>query len=49
MNKVLIDRDLLQELLDSYETSLETDEWNGFRILDSERELVAKVKDILKD
>lgn len=49
MDKVLIDRDLLQELLDNYETSLETDEYNGFRILNSERELVIKVKELLNN
>lgn len=49
MDKILIDRYLLQELLYTYETSLETDECNGFRILDSERELVVKVKELLND
>ena len=49
MDKVLIDRDILQELLESYEISLDADELNGFKILDGERELVAKVKELLNN
>ena len=47
MSKVLIDRDILKELLESYEIELDVNECNGFQIFDSERELVDKVKDVL--